>query len=325
MRDSPPVTPSLAVLFMNSLMSAKGRYELLEILGEGGMGIVYRGLDPVLNRVVAVKTIRDPQDKAALELFKRECAVLASITHPNIVEIFDIGETEEAGGKRPYFVMPLLPGATIQELIKTSSTRLTVERSIQMITQVCRGLQAAHVHGLVHRDLKPSNLFVLPDDSVKIIDFGMAHLTNLRSATGLKGTVLYMAPEQLQLGQPTPLSDQFSLAVVAYEMLARRHPFTAADQEDLGQAILHYTPPPISEFNPVVSASISQVIHKALAKRPFHRFADIRTFSDCLNKALRGEPIDIFDPARIGPRLERARKAFESGDLDDASERIKEL
>ncbi|HEY6346983.1 MAG TPA: protein kinase [Bryobacteraceae bacterium] len=186
-------------------------------------------------------------------------------------------------------------------------------------------MQAAHDHGLIHRDLKPSNLFILPDDSVKIIDFGMAHLTNLRSATGLKGTVLYMAPEQLQLQQPTPLSDQFSLAVVAYEMLARRHPFSAGGQEDLWQAILHYTPPPVSEFNPLVGSSICQVIHKALAKQPFHRFSDIRTFSDCLHKALRGEPIDIFDPARIGPRLARARKALESGELDDAAERIKEL
>jgi serine/threonine-protein kinase len=307
-------------------MSAKGRYDILEILGEGGMGIVYRAMDPVLNREVTVKTIRDPQDKTALDLFKRECAVLSSITHPNIVEIFDIGETEEAGARRPYFVMPLLPGTTLQELIKTSSPRLTVERSVLMISQVCRGLQAAHDHGLIHRDLKPSNLFVLPDDSVKIIDFGMAHLTNHRSATGLKGTLLYMAPEQLQLKeQPTPLSDQFSLAVVCYEILARRHPFTSAGQEDLAQAILHYTPPPVSQFNPLVNPSICQVIHKALAKQPFHRFSDVRALSDCLQKAARGEPIEIFDPARIAPRLARARKAFETGDLDDAAERIKEL
>jgi eukaryotic-like serine/threonine-protein kinase len=311
---------------LNSSMATKGRYEILEVLGEGGMGIVYRAIDPVMNhREVAVKTIRDPQDKAALDLFKRECAVLTSITHPNIVDIWDIGETEEEGAKRPFFVMPLLQGTTLQELIKTSSPRLTVERSVQMIAQVCRGLQAAHDHGLVHRDLKPSNLFVLPDDSVKIIDFGMAHLTNNRSATGLKGTLLYMAPEQLQLKQPTPLSDQFSLAVVCYEMLARRHPFSAAGHEDLGQAILHYTPPPVSEFNPLVNSSICQVIHKALAKQPFHRFPDVRTFSDCLQKALRGEPIEIFDPARIAPRLARARRAFEAGDLDDAAERIKEL
>ena len=299
---------------------------MLEILGEGGMGIVYRALDPVMNREVTVKTIRDPQDKAALELFHRECAVLANITHPNIVEIFDIGEIQEAGAKRPYFVMPLLPGTTLQELIKTSSPRLTVERSVQMIGQVCRGLQAAHDHGLIHRDLKPSNLFVLPDDSVKIIDFGVAHLTSHQSATGLKGTVMYMAPEQLQLkDQPTPLSDQFSLAVVCYEMLARRHPFSATGREDLIQAILNYTPPPVSEFNPLVNSSMCQVIHKALAKQPFHRFSDVRAFSDCLQKACRGEPIDIFDPARIAPRLARARKAFQDGDLDDAAERIREL
>jgi serine/threonine-protein kinase len=314
-------------MIYTQFMATKGRYELLEVLGEGGMGIVYRAIDPVMNnRDVAVKTIRDPQDKAALDLFKRECAVLSSITHPNIVDILDIGETEEAGAKRPYFVMPLLPGTTLQELIKSSSPRLTVERSVQMISQVCRGLQAAHEQSLVHRDLKPSNLFILPDDSVKIIDFGMAHLADHRSATGLKGTLLYMAPEQLEFKkQPTPFSDQFSLAVVCYEMLARRHPFSAAGQEDLAQAILHYTPPPVSEFNPLVNPSICQVIHKALAKQPFHRFPDVRAFSECLQKALRGEPIDIFDPARIAPRLARARKAFEAGDLDDAAERIKEL
>src|SRR5258707_3765139 len=181
-----------------------------------------------MRREVAVKTIRDSQDKAVLELFKRECAVLASMTHPNIVEIFDIGETEEGGARRPYFVMPLLKGETLQKLIETSSRRLTVERSVQIIGQACRGLQAAHEQGLVHRDLKPSNLFVLSDDSVKIIDFGMAHLINTRSATGLKGTLPYMAPEQIQRKKPPPLVDQFSLASISYVMLARRHPFRAS-------------------------------------------------------------------------------------------------
>jgi hypothetical protein len=307
-------------------MKSLGRYEILGLLGEGGMGIVYRARDPVTNREVTVKTIRDAQDRAVLDLFKRECAVLASMTHPNIVEIFDIGETDEGGAKRPYFVMPLLPGSTLQALIKAASPRLTVERSIQMIAQVCRGLWAAHDQGLVHRDLKPSNLFVLPDDSIKIIDFGMAHLTNQHSATGVKGTVPYMAPEQLQMKQqPTPLSDQFSLAVVCYEMLSRRHPFTATGHEDVAQAILHDTPPPVSEINNLVSPAISQVIHKALAKEPFHRFADIRQFSEYLQKASRGEPIDIFDPARIAPRLQQARKAFEAGDLDDAAEIVTEM
>jgi serine/threonine protein kinase len=306
-------------------MKAAGRYEIRDILGEGGMGIVYRALDSVMNREVTIKTIRDPQDKVVLELFKRECAVLASMSHPNIVEIFDVGEMEEGGAKRPYFVMPLLPGVTLQELIKTSSPRLTAERSIQMLAQACRGLQAAHEHNLVHRDLKPSNLFILEDDSVKIIDFGVAHLTDHRSATGLKGTLLYMAPEQIQRKQPTPLADQFSLAVVAYEMLARRHPFGVAGEQDLAQAILRYTPPPISDFNPAVSPAISQVIHKALAKEPFYRFSGAKEFSECLQKALRGETIDLFDASRITPRLQRARKSFDSGDIDDASEILTEL
>ena len=306
-------------------MKAAGRYEIRDILGEGGMGIVYRALDSVMNREVTIKTIRDPQDKVVLELFKRECAVLASMSHPNIVEIFDVGEMEDGGAKRPYFVMPLLPGVTLQELIKTSSPRLTVERSIQMLAQACRGLQAAHEHNLVHRDLKPSNLFILEDDSVKIIDFGVAHMTDHRSATGLKGTLLYMAPEQIQRKQPTPLADQFSLAVVAYEMLARRHPFGVAGEQDLAQAILRYTPPPVSDFNASVSPAISQVIHKALAKEPFYRFSGAKEFSECLQKALRGETIDIFDASRITPRLQRARKSFESGDIDDASEILTEL
>jgi len=306
-------------------MKSAGRYEIREILGEGGMGVVYRGFDPVMNREVTIKTIRDPQDQLILELFKRECAVLASMSHPNIVEIFDVGEVEEAGAKRPYFVMPLLQGVTLQELIRTSSPRLTVERCVQMISQACRGLQAAHEHKLVHRDLKPSNLFILPDDSVKIIDFGVAHLTDHRSVTGLKGTLLYMAPEQIQRKQPTPLADQFSLAVVAYEMLARRHPFGVSGEEDLAQAILRFTPPPVSDFNPVVSGAISQVIHKALAKEPFFRFSGVREFADSLQKALRGEAIDAFDPSRIAPRLERARKSFAAGDVDDAAEILSEL
>jgi serine/threonine protein kinase len=307
-------------------MKSAGRYEIHEVLGEGGMGIVYRALDPAMNnREVTVKTIKDPQDKAALELFKREINVLASLSHPNIVAIYDIGEIEEGGAKRPYFVMPLLKGVTLQELINASSPRLTVERSVYMISQICRGLQFAHENQLVHRDLKPSNLFVLHDDSVKVIDFGVAHLANHLTVTGLKGTFMYMAPEQVQRKQPSALSDQFSVAVVCYEMLARRHPFSTSGQEDLEEAILHYNPPPVSDFNPLVNPSISQVIHKALAKKPLYRFASIREFSDCLERARRNEPIDIFNPERIGPRLERARKAFEAGDLDDATEIISEL
>src|SRR5450432_3586275 len=134
-----------------------GRYEVRQVLGQGGMGLVYRAYDTVVRREVAVKTILDSPDASALELFYKECDVLASMSHPNIVEIFDIGEFEEDGKKKPYFVMPLLPGTTLESFIRNSSHRLTVERIVEIMTQTCRGLQAAHERGLVHRDLKPSN------------------------------------------------------------------------------------------------------------------------------------------------------------------------
>src|ERR1700747_2254998 len=142
------------------------RYEVREILGQGGMGLVYRAYDTVVRREVTIKTILDIPDPASLQLFQKECDVLASMSHPNIVEIFDIGEFEEDGKSKPYFVMPLLPGTTLDNLIRQASHRLTVERTVQIFTQTCRGLQAAHERGLVHRDLKPSNIFVMEDDSV---------------------------------------------------------------------------------------------------------------------------------------------------------------
>ncbi len=301
------------------------RYEIREILGRGGMGIVYRAYDLVVKREVALKTLRDAPSRASLELFQRECQVLAAMSHPNIVEIFDIGEYQEEGQSKPYFVMPLLPGVTLDKLIRTASQRLTVERVVEIMTQACRGLQAAHERGLVHRDIKPSNLFVLEDDSVKLIDFGVAHMIDTRASMGIKGTLLYMSPEQLELKPPTPLSDLFSLAVVCYEALTLRRPFDRATEAEIIDAILHQVPPPVSAINPAVSEAISRVIHKAMAKQPWHRFASAREFAETLQKALRNEPIEFFDPGRIRPRIERAQRAFEQGDLQFANEILTEL
>lgn len=170
----------------------KGRYEIREVLGKGGMGVVYKAFDTVLKRDLALKTILDIADKRALELFHKEYEVLASLSHPNIVEIFDLGEFDEDGESMPYFVMPLLTGLPLDKVIKTASHRLTVERSVDIISQACRGLQAAHERGLVHRDLKPSNIFVMDDDSARIIDFGVVHKTEHQSTKGMKGTLLYM-------------------------------------------------------------------------------------------------------------------------------------
>jgi serine/threonine-protein kinase len=310
---------------MDTSAILKGRYQIKEVLGKGGMGIVYKAFDSVLRREVAIKTLLDISDPGALELFHREYEVLAHINHPNIVEIIDIGEFEFEGGLKPFFIMPMLPGASLGQLIKSSSHRLTVERTVDIISQTCRVLHAAHEKGLVHRDMKPSNIIVLEDDSVKIIDFGMAHTADSHSRTGLKGTLLYMAPEQAEMKAATALSDIFALGVVAFETLTRRRPFEGSTERDIVQAILHQIPPPASDLNPMVSPTVARVIHKAMAKQPYHRFSSARDFGDTLQRALRNEPIEIFDPAKIRPRLERASKAFEQADYQFAAEILAEL
>ncbi len=302
-----------------------GRYEVRQVLGQGGMGLVYRAYDPVVRREVAVKTILDIPDPASVQLFYKECDVLASMSHPNIVEIFDIGEFDDEGKKKPYFVMPLLPGSTLDSLMRNSSHRLTVERTIEIISQSCRGLQAAHERGLVHRDLKPSNIFVMEDDSVKIIDFGVAHLADTHTTRAQKGTLLYMSPEQIQLKPLTAASDIFSLSVVSYEALAGRHPFQRARVDEVVESILHEIPPPASELNSMVNQPVSRVLHKGMAKQSWHRFASARDFGDTLNKAMRNEPIEFFDPERTRPRLQRATKALEDGDFQFAGEILGEL
>ncbi len=302
-----------------------GRYEVREILGQGGMGLVYRAYDTVVRREVAVKTILDIPDPASLQLFYKECDVLASMSHPNIVEIFDIGEFEDEGKNKPYFVMPLLPGTTLDHFVRKASHRLTVERTVEIISQTCRGLQAAHERGLVHRDLKPSNIFVMEDDSVKIIDFGVAHMADTHTTRAQKGTLLYMSPEQIQLKPLSAASDIFSLSVVCYEALTGRHPFQRARADEVVEAILNQSPPPASEVNSAVSQSLSRVVHKGMAKQAWHRFSNARELGDTLGKALRNENIEFFDPERTRPRLQRAAKALADGDLQFAGEIIGEV
>jgi serine/threonine-protein kinase len=289
------------------------------------MGIVYKAYDKQIKRYVALKTILDIQSSAQLDLFYKECNVLKSLSHPNIVELFDIGDFEEEGVRLPYFVMPLLAGATLQELLRNSAQRMSVHRAVDIVSQTCRGLQAAHDRSIVHRDLKPSNIFVMEDDSVKIIDFGVVHMLDARSGTSRKGTLAYMSPEQIEMKPPSPASDIFSLGVVSYEILTRRRPFEGRTEEELAPAILQRTPPPASDLNPDVSPAVARVVHKAMAKQSWHRFSTAREFAETLQKAVRNEPIEIFDPARIQPRIQRARTAFQQDDYHFASEILDEL
>jgi serine/threonine-protein kinase len=284
------------------------------------MGEVYSAYDPVTKRTVALKTLRGAAQGASLELFAKEWKVLAQLSHPNIVDVLDTGEFEDAGQRKPFFVMPLLPGMTLESLIRKSSPRLTTARIVEIIAQASKGLQAAHEKGLVHRDIKPSNIFVMEDDTVKIIDFGVVQLAGAQSIAGLKGTLPYMAPEQVDMKPATAASDIFSLGVVCYEALTGRKPFARETEIETIKAVLHFIPPPASEINSSVSPLVSRVVHKAMAKQASYRFSSVRDFAETLQKALRNEPIEAFDGNKLGPRIERVKKACQERDFQFASE-----
>lgn len=308
-----------------SLNKVKSRYRLKEKLGTGGMGVVYRARDTVINADVALKTLTDITDPIALRMFREECDKLAKIVHPNVVEIRDVGEIDEGGVRKPYLVMPFLRGRTLDSLILDSPGGLPLERALEILVQASRGLQATHDVGLIHRDIKPSNIFVLEDDSVKLIDFGVAHYAQNLLTVTRKGTLMYMAPEQVTMRGISPLSDIFSLGVVAYETLTGRRPFEGGTEKELAETILHRNPPPASRFNPRLNSAVNQTLQKTLAKLPEHRFQSAREFGETLRKAALDQPVAIFDPVRIDARLEQARSAIARGDLDLTGEILNQL
>jgi tetratricopeptide (TPR) repeat protein len=218
-----------------------------------------------------------------------------------------------------------LPGATLEHLLAGAGARLPVERVVGIAVQTCLGLQAAHEQGLIHRDLKPSNIFVMEDDTIKIIDFGLVDLVGAESMERAQGTLQYMAPEQLDRKPVSPACDIFSLGVVCYQALTGRRPFDRGTEAETADAVRRYMPPHVSELNPQVSRIVSRVIHKAMAKNPWHRFSTPREFAETLQKALNGQAIERFDRAKVQPRIDRARKAYLEGDHQFASEILTEL
>lgn len=286
------------------------------------MGVVYRAFDREQHREVALKTLRDQATPDLLDRLTRELEVLKSLHHhPGIVPIYSFGTHE---GK-PYFTMPILAGATLREIIEGQPHRLTPPRVVEIISHVCKGLQAAHDLKLIHRDVKPSNIFVLEDDSAVIIDFGIASLVDRTNTRGLSGSPPYMSPEQLELRGASPKSDIFSLGVVCYEALSLRHPFPGPDEAELHRQIRTFYPPSVSELNPAVNHLLSQVVSVAMAKSPRSRFESAREFMELLQAAVRNLPIERFSEGKIEPRLAKAMRALDSSDYELAAEILDEL
>jgi serine/threonine protein kinase len=260
-----------------------GPYEVISQIGAGGMGEVYRARDARLGRDVAIKVLPASfsADPDRLQRFGQEAKAAASLSHPNILAIFDIGEDKGA----PYVVSELLEGETLRDRLRNGA--LNSRKAIEYSLQVARGLAAAHDKGIVHRDLKPENLFITEDDRVKILDFGLAKLTRpqetpssgdaptMQVATDagmVMGTVGYMSPEQVRGKSADTRSDLFSFGAILYEMLSGKKAFHADTPADTMSAILKEDPPELTETNRTVPPGLERIVRHCLEKSPAARF-----------------------------------------------------
>ncbi|MBI3463689.1 MAG: protein kinase [Planctomycetes bacterium] len=262
-----------------------GRYELLEKVGEGGYGAVYKAWDPQLQRVVAVKVPRFdvPRDKLpnAIERFLREARAAARVRHPNVCPIYDVGQQ----GDTPYAVMAYIDGPPLSQAMK--GRRFTVAEAVTVVRKVAVALQAVHARGIVHRDLKPGNVLVDPNGEPMLTDFGLARpleeSQNLTQPGTAVGTPAYMSPEQAagQLDQVGPWTDVYSLGVVLYQFLTGRLPFEGPAHTILHK-IIHESAPLPSTLRPDLNPALENIILKAMAREPGSRYKSAQAFADAL-------------------------------------------
>ena len=265
-----------------------GKYEILDLLGVGGMGTVYRARDTVLERIVAVKLLhrdqqRVPGSEQGWTRFLNEARAVARLNHPTIVSVYDFSDEEFAGA---FFAMEYVDGCTIEDYVRMG-TDARLAPALHLMQQLLGGLAYAHDQGVVHRDIKPSNLLVTHDRRLKITDFGIAKIGTIKhTQTGMMlGTPAYMAPERYLGGAIDRRCDVYSAGVVFYELLTGRRPFSGALTEVMYQ-ICHVVPRAVSAVEPAIPAVFDPVLAKALAKNPDARFQTAVEFAAAMNAAI---------------------------------------
>ena len=273
-------------------MESFGRYELHEQLGHGGMGIVYRAHDTVLQRVVALKLVGASyvDDPDMRERFFREARAAAQLTHKNIVTVYDLGEYEG----RPYLAMEYLAGEDLQRRLSRPD-KMSLARRMEIATEFCAGVEHAHEHGIVHRDLKPANIFLAENGAVKILDFGLARPmgSQLTQSNMLMGTINYMAPEQVRGERADQRSDIFSLGVVLYELFGGRRAFEGDSVASTLYKILEDVPQPLPSLDSEIPSSLWAVVERALAKNREDRYQHVSAVMGDLRQVANPAPLSV--------------------------------
>jgi eukaryotic-like serine/threonine-protein kinase len=288
------------------MINQLGRYNIIGELGQGAMGTVYKAVDPLIDRVVAIKTINlslamDEKDEYESR-FYQEAKAAGRLSHPNIVTIYDVGKSDEIA----YIAMEFLQGRELRDVLNDGK-RMPVEQVINIVAQVAQGLAYAHEYGIVHRDVKPSNIMIVRDGHVKITDFGIARMASaaVRTQTGMVlGSPKYMSPEQVVGKMTDQRSDIFSLGVMLYEMLTGQAPFAGENINAIMYQTLNSVPPPPSTLSPNVPEMLNFIVAKALAKKLDHRYQDAKEFAGdlyaCRDRLPRPTTVhDIVKPATV--------------------------
>lgn len=311
------------------MISQLGRYEVLGELGQGAMGIVYKARDPLIDRVVAIKTINlglalDEKDEYEGR-FYQEAKAAGRLSHPNIVTIYDVGKS----GDVAYIAMEFLEGRELRDIMNDGG-QLPVDQVLDIVAQVAQGLAYAHEHDIVHRDVKPSNIMVVRDGHVKITDFGIARMASsaVRTQTGMVlGSPKYMSPEQVMGKTIDQRSDIFSLGVMLYEMLTGQAPFNGENVNAIMYQTLNAVPAPPNVLNSAVPEMLNFIVAKALAKSLDDRYQNAKEFAEDLRACRDTLPrsnrqIDVSMPPAGGEK-KLADAISITGNLDAGGEDAK--
>lgn len=267
------------------------RYEIIERIGSGGMAIVYKAKDLLLNRIVTVKVLREQfvADEEFVRRFRREAQSAASLSHTNIVSIYDVGKE----GETEYIVMEYIEGQNLKELIRNYAP-LSTEQTLNLGIQIAEAIRHAHEHHIIHRDIKPHNILVTADGRVKVTDFGIARAVSAATMThtgDIMGSVHYLSPEQAKGVQTNEQSDVYSLGIILYELLTGKVPYDGETPISIALKHLQEEAVPPSKLNPRVNPALENVVLRAIAKAPEQRYPTAKDLLQDLHNVQAGQPV----------------------------------